>query len=286
MRIGAYFVVPLYEGQILRDGGVTFGAIPKNKWNELAPADERNRVSMGLCSFLIQGNGANILVDAGIGDKLSPEEQDREGIQRRTNIDALLKNVSLTREDIDVVVMTHLHFAAAGGLTRVNEEGALEPSFPRARVVVQNGEWEHGIHTNLRTRGLYNKENYEALLWHQQLELINGDVQLFPGLWVRHTGGHTEHHQVVQIESEGEGAVFFGDLIPSVNHVPLNVISSLDSFPVTTMEKKAELLNILIDNHWVAFFAHDDKIAAATITGTLRGKEGLTVDALLQHGVA
>ncbi len=283
MRIGAYFVVPLYEGEILRDGGVTFGAIPKSQWTNLAKADNQNCIPMGLCSFLIQGNGANILVDAGVGSKLDTAAEKKDGIRRRHTMDDLLAAVDLTCDDIDVVIVTHLHFSAAGGLTRVNADGALEPAFPKARIVVQNGEWEHGIHTNLRTRHLYNKENYEALLWHQKLEMIEGDVQLFPGLWARLTGGHTEHHQIIQIESEEEGAVFFGDLIPSVNHLPLNVISSLDSFPMTTMDKKSELLNVCIQNRWVSFFSHDEQVAAAQISGSIRGKEGLTIDSLLEH---
>ncbi len=283
MRIGAYFVVPLFEGQILRDGGVTFGAIPKAQWTTLATPNEQNLITMGLCSFLVQGHGVNILVDTGIGSKLSSDFESKEGILRRAHLEELLAQVDISFADIDVVVVTHLHFASAGGLTRMNEEGALEPSFPKARIVVQKDEWEHGIHTNLRTRRLYNKENYEALLWHQQLELIEGDVQLFPGFWVRLTGGHTEHHQIVQIESEDEGAIFFGDLIPSVNHLPLNVISSLDSFPMTTMDKKAEWLNVCIKNHWVAFFSHDEAVAGAQITGSIRGPEGLTIDTLLNH---
>lgn len=283
MRIGAYFVVPLYEGEILRDGGVTFGAIPKNQWTKLATPDVQNLIPMGLCSFLIQGNGVNILVDTGVGDKLGHEAETKDGIRRRNTLEELLAQVDITFNDIDVVILTHLHFAAAGGLTKVNEEGALEPAFPKARIVIQKDEWEQGIHTNLRTRRLYNKENYEALLWHQQLEMIEGDVQLFPGLWARLTGGHTEHHQIVQIDSEDEGAVFFGDLVPSTNHIPLNVISSLDSFPMTTMDKKAEWLNVCIKNHWVAFLSHDATAAAAQVSGSLRGPEELTIDTLMEH---
>ncbi len=285
MKIGNYFVLPLYEGLILRDGGVSFGCIPKSQWSLLATPDEQNRLPFGLTFFLVQGQGKNVLIDCGLGDKLDAETEMREGVTRAARIDDLLESAGLDRESIDIVVMTHLHFAAAGGLTRMGTDGALEPTFPRARIVIQSGEWENGIHANLRTRGLYNKENYEALLWHQKLELIEGDLQLLPGLWVHLTGGHTEDHQIVVIESENEGAIFFGDLVPSLLHLPLNVISSLDLMPLVSMEKKAEWLARAVHNQWVAFFSHDDEVAAALLRGSVRAPGGLAAEALIRHPV-
>ncbi|MCB9831245.1 MAG: MBL fold metallo-hydrolase [Planctomycetes bacterium] len=283
MKIGKYFVVPLYEGRILRDGGVSFGCIPRVQWSRLAAPDENNLIPFSLGLFLVQGHGKNMLIDCGLGDKLSDEVEVQEGISRAARIDGLLETVGLDRSAIDIVVMTHLHFASAGGLTRIGEEGALEPTFPRARVVIQQGEWENGIHANLRTRGLYNKENYEALLWHQQLELIDGDLQLLPGLWVHMTGGHTEHHQIVVIDSENEGGIFFGDLVPSLWHLPLNVVSALDLMPLVTMEKKAEWLARAAHNQWVCFFSHDAQVAAAMLSGSVRAPGGLGSEVLLQH---
>lgn len=281
MKIGAYFVTPLFEGTILRDGGVAFGVIPRAEWSVIMPPDAQNQVRFSLTYFLVQGHGKNILIDSGIGEKLSAVEERGLGVTRMARTDDILGHHGLKREDIDFVVMTHLHFGSAGGLTLMSREGGLVPAFPKARIIVQEGEWERAVHANIRTRPLYRKEDFEPLLWHQCLELLDSDEQLMPGLWVRVTGGHTKFHQIVVIESEGEGAVFWGDLIPSVHHLNLNAISAQDLYPLRSVEMKAEWLTRAIQHHWVSFFSRDPKVAAAQLSGSVRGEDGVTFDALL-----
>ena len=283
MKIGSYFVLPLHEGSLLRDGGVTFGVMPKTEWSKSISADESNRVRLGLTYFLVQGRGHNVLIDVGVGDKNTPEQEEAKGICREAGADRLLAAYELEREDIDTIILTHLHFGAAGGLTRLNDEGALEPAYPNARIVIQNGEWERAIHTNLRTKSLYNKEDYEPLLWHGNLDLVDGDAEVLPDITVHVTGGHTKAHQIAVIQSEGEGGVFWGDLIPSVYHLPLNAISALDLYPLVSMEKRAEWLDIAIKRDWVSFFGRDPDVAAAQLRGDVRSPEGVEFDALLSH---
>lgn len=285
LRIGAYFVIPLYQGSMARDGGVAFGMMPKREWSRVMRPDAANNVSLGVTFFLVQGHGLNILVDAGIGDKRDAQALAAFGVDVHKTTDELLGEVGLTRSDIQVVVVSHLHVASAGGLTRLNEDGAVEPAFPEARVVVQNGEWERAIHTNLRTRGLYSKEDYEALLWHQQLELIEGVVEVAPGLFARATGGHTKAHQIVVIESQGEGAIFWSDLIPTLAHLRLDAISAIDLYPITTMEQKAELMDKAVEQKWVSFFSRDAEVAAALLTGNVRSAAGVHAEVLIRHPI-
>jgi glyoxylase-like metal-dependent hydrolase (beta-lactamase superfamily II) len=283
VKIGAYFVTPLCEGSLYLDGGAMFGLLPRPEWSKLMAPDADNRVKLALTHFLVQGHGKNVLIDAGIGEKLSTAESQQVGITRAVSTDALLAHHDLKREDIDLVITTHLHYSSAGGLTRMSAEGGLVPSYPNARVVIQEGEWERAIHANVRTRPLYRKEDFEPLLWHQCIELVDSDEQLMPGLHVRITGGHTKYHQIVVLDSESEGAVFWGDLIPTIHHVPLNTISAYDLYPLQSMEKKAEWLTRSVEQHWVAFLSRDPKVAAAQLSGAVRGEGGVELDALLTH---
>lgn len=283
MKIGAYFVVPLYQGAMARDGGIAFGTIPKSEWAKFAAPDRANNILLGISFFLVQGHGMNILVDAGVGDKRSGESLKEFGVDVRKTTEELLVEVGLTRSDIHIVVLTHLHSASAGGLTRMSEDGAVEPTFPEARVVVQNGEWERAIHTNLRTKRLYSKEDYEVLLWNQKLDLIEGVAEVAPGLYARETGGHTKSHQIVAIESQGEGAIFWGDLIPTLSHLRLDAISALDLYPLSTMEQKAELMDKAVGQRWVSFFSRDPAVAAATLTGDARSARGIHAETLIRH---
>lgn len=285
MKIGDWFVVPLFEGMMAIDGGAAFGVIPWTDWSEWMAPDAQNRVDLSLCFFLVQGRGHNLLIDTGFGDKRSPEEMETLGVRKRATTGELLASVGLNADDIDTIILTHLHAAHAGGLTRLNAEGAVEPAFPNARIVVQNGEWERSIHTNIRTRSLYHKEDFEPLLWHRQLDFVDGDEEIFPGIHLRTTGGHTKSHEIVVVESEGEGAIFFGDLLPTVHHLRLNAISAYDLYPLVTMEKKAEWLDIALRRSWMVFFGSDPSIAAAQLSGSVRAAEGVAFEPLLMHPV-
>lgn len=283
LKIGDYFVTPLVEGTVKRDGGVAFGLLPRSIWSGFAESDSENMVTFSLTSFLLQGLGKNILIDTGVGTKLGPEGEALLEIHRTDLIDAMLEDVDLKAADIDMVILTHLHTTAAGGLTRLDDDRVLVPAYPNARVVVQEGEWERAVHANLRTRQFINKEDFEPLLWHQVLDLVEGDTEILPGLHLEVTGGHTKMHQVVRLESQGEGAIFWGGLVPSVHYFDLNTIAADDLYPLRSMERKAELLDSAIEAGWVHFLAHDPEFSAVLVFGDLRGGEGVSFEALLTH---
>ena len=140
------------------------------------------------------------------------------------------------------MVNTHLHFDHAGGNTRL-VDGTAVPTFPRARYVVQMGEWEDATHPHERSRASYREAELRAR-WprSRQLETVQGEVEVAPGVRVVPVGGHTAYHQMVVVEGGGETLAIPTDLLPTTSHLPLPFVMGYDLFPVGTLEAKRRLL--------------------------------------------
>ena len=269
MKLGKFTLISLSDGTFWLDGGAMFGVVPKVIWEKLNPADELNRIELGLNPLLIQTGEKNILIDTGIGDKFDEKFKKIFRVDKSQHLLNSLGNIGLKPEDIDIVINTHLHFDHCGGNTCV-KEGKIVPTFPNAKYVIQKGEWENAINPNERTRASYLKENFVPIEEAGQLELIEGDVEILPGIRVYVTGGHTKSHQVVFIEAGDKKAVYLGDLIPTASHIKLPYIMGYDLYPIETLEKKRELLPKAISENWLLVFEHDPKITM----GYLEEKEG------------
>ena len=146
------------------------------------------------------------------------------------------------------------------------------PAFPHAKYFVQQGEYEDAVRSNERTKVSYRRENFTPLMHCNQWEFLEGDTELLPGLSVMVTGGHTEHHQIVKIESEGKVALYLGDLIPTVSHLPLPYIMGYDLFPLQTLESKRWLLDQAYEEEWLLVFEHDPKISMGYVKKDIEGK--------------
>ena len=157
--------------------------------------------------------------------------------------------------------------------------GAARPTtaFPGARYVVQKGEWEDAHDTNEVTRSSYLPEELDAIERLGQLELIEGDRGVAPGVRAVVTGGHTRTHQMVVIESGGQTCVFWGDLIPMAAHVNMSYIMSYDLYPVDTLEQKRLWLGQAIKGEWVSYFEHDPRVTFAQLAG---GERRINVERL------
>jgi glyoxylase-like metal-dependent hydrolase (beta-lactamase superfamily II) len=267
MKFGEFDVVPLLDGFLRLDGGAMFGVVPKPLWQKRTEADERNRIPLGLRPLLVRTPGRNILIDAGIGGKVTPKDAEIYAVDRRPGLEASLASVGLTPDDIDVVIASHLHFDHAGGFTRVAGD-RLVPAFPRAAYYVRRGEWEDATHPHERNRASYLAENFVPLEDAGVLKFIEGDGDLFPGVSVWRTGGHTMHHQIVRIESGGRAGVFTADLMPTSAHVDPPWIMGYDLYPMDTLQYKKAFLAEAIAREYVIFFEHDPVIAAGVIRET------------------
>jgi len=271
VKFGAFDIQPVTDGRFRLDGGAMFGVVPKVLWEKCCQPDEQNRISLGLNCLLIRTGRKNILVDTGLGDKEDAEFQEMFAVERIPTLRDSLKMQGLQPEDIHMVVNTHLHFDHAGGNT-VRENGAIVPTFPRAKYFVQRGEYEDAARANERTRASYRRENFTPVAHVDQWEFMDGETELVPGVSVVVTEGHTRHHQSIKIESEGQIAFYLGDLIPTVSHLPLPYIMGYDLYPLQTLETKRWVLDRALSENWLLVFEHDPRVLMGRVRKDIEGK--------------
>ncbi|HUF28411.1 MAG TPA: MBL fold metallo-hydrolase [Gemmatimonadaceae bacterium] len=247
------------------DGGAMFGVVPKPLWERRIKADERNRIQLGMRCLLVEHAIGPILIDTGAGNKESEKFIDIYGIENageggRTMLEDGLRAAGFAPDDIVLVINSHLHFDHAGGNTFRDASGAVKPSFPNARYVVQAGEHSWASHTNERTGASYFPYNWEPVRDAGLLDLVEGEREIVPGVRVIPTPGHTPHHQGILIESSGERAFFLADLVPTAAHLPLPWIMGYDVEPLVTLETKRRILARAHDERWLVVFEHDWEI--------------------------
>ena len=264
MKFGNYECVSIDLGNLLVDGGAMFGVVPKVLWEKKIPADDKNRIHMKANSLLIQGNGKHILVDTGCGNKLSEKEKKIYDIDNDINIDALLSKHGLNCEDITDVILTHLHFDHTGGATGY-KNGAVCPTFPSAVYYLQKKQWEAANYPNLRDGSSFIKDNYMPLLDSGVLKIIDGHMNLFEGIDIVVTHGHTPGQQHPLIRGEGTSLFYCADIFPTSAHLPVVWHMAYDVDPLLVMKEKQDILKRALKENWVLFFEHDPDIIAARI---------------------
>jgi glyoxylase-like metal-dependent hydrolase (beta-lactamase superfamily II) len=272
MKLGAFEIYPLSDGSFRLDGGAMFGVVPKALWQRCCAADELNRIPLSLTCLLIRAHGKNILVDTGLGSKEDPRFKEMFAVDRAISLELSLKRLGLSRDDIDLVINTHLHFDHAGGNTMDNGSGTLVPAFPKARYVVQRGEYDDAVQANERTRASYRRDNFLPITDADRWDLLDGDTELLPGITAVVTQGHTRYHQGIKVESEGRTAFYLGDLIPTVCHLPLPYIMGYDLSPLQTLETKRWVLDRAFEEKWLLLFEHDPIVQAGRVQRDTDGK--------------
>ena len=260
--IGRWRVHAIQAGGQQLDGGAMFGVVPKTLWERRIAADARNRIPLGMRCLLIEHDDGLVLLDTGLGNKeeakfLEIYGIDNAGTEGRTALEDGIRAAGFTPADVRLVINTHLHFDHAGGNSWRAPTGELLPTFPNARYVVQAGEQRYAEHPNERTAASYFPANWVPVATAGQLEVVQGAVELLPGISVRPTPGHTPHHQSVLLRSGGEVACFLGDVIPTTHHVPLPWIMGYDVEPLVTLESKRALLAEALRDDWLLIFEHD-----------------------------
>jgi glyoxylase-like metal-dependent hydrolase (beta-lactamase superfamily II) len=258
-------ITPLRTGAFRLDGGGMFGLIPKTMWSQWTTPDADNRIALSTRSLLVEtARDGLVLVEAGCGDKWTDKERATYALDRRTAVDAL-REAGVAPADIAHVVVTHLHFDHAGGLT-VAADGGPVPTFPRARIHVQRTEWHDALANKSTMTRTYLRTHLDPIA--SQVELHDGHCTPLQGFTLLPTAGHTWGHQSVLVDgASGEGGasphLFTGDACPTIHHAHPAASLGYDMMAYEAMLSKRRVLGRAADAGWLVALDHDPLHALA-----------------------
>lgn len=276
LQLGDFELSVFSDGTYPLDGGAFFGVIPKVMWSRKVTANAENYVTAGLNSLLIRTGKQTVLVETGMGNKLSPRMAKFYGQPAQ-----LLDNLAaagVEPEEIDIVINSHLHFDHCGWNTVRDSNGKLVPTFPRAKYYAPEGEWQYAQNPSERDSISFLSENYDPLVASGQMTLLKGGEEIVPGISVQTFPGHTLHMMGVIVRggknlqisqttrdmghpgsSQVPTACYISDLIPTTAHIDLTWGMGFDLYPLQTIESKKQYYAQAIPEKWLTVFTHDAK---------------------------
>lgn len=250
------------------DGGVLFGATPRNLWGAWYRPDFNNQVRLASRSLLVQQGRSNILVLAGSEGLLAPWADTCACHCHHEELIDALQALGLTERDIDVVLLTHLH-AFPGAVLRqaLQDETALRLRFPKARYLVGTRQWARATRPHPRDRGLFLQRLLRRLESSERLSLIDSSIPEFLGEgWKLHcSDGYTPGQLLPEIAMPGGPLIYAGDLIPGIPWLRLEVCSALDRDAECTVGEKEQLLDYLVATRGRLILSRDPDVAMAKI---------------------
>jgi glyoxylase-like metal-dependent hydrolase (beta-lactamase superfamily II) len=272
LTLGDFELGVFSDGTYGLDGGALFGVVPKVMWSKKVTADERNYCTVGLNSLLIRTGKQTVLVETGMGNKLSDRMVKFYGQPAQ-----LLDNLAaagVAPEDIDIVINSHLHFDHCGWNTVRDKQGKIVPTFPRAKYYAPQGEWQYARRPSVRDAISYIPENYDPLVESGQMTLLRGGEQILPGITVETFRGHTASMQAILVSGGGRPhtACYISDLIPTTAHLDLAWGMSFDLYPLDTIESKKRYYAWAIPQKCLTVFTHDPRTPWAYVEQDESGK--------------
>lgn len=272
------------------DGGAMFGNAPKSLWERWAAPDARNRIELACRALLVREPGRNILLETGIGAFFDPQMRDRYGVvePRHVLLDSLA-DVGLSDGDIDVVVLSHLHFDHAGGLLTAWREGeAWELLFRNATYVVSRAAWDRARAPHARDKASFIPELTALLESSGRLEVVEptkGRSEALGEAYRLHLShGHTPGLMLTEVPGQLGPVVFGADLVPGRAWVHKSITMGYDRFPELLIDEKSRLMDDLASRNGRLFFTHDPACAIARITKDELGRYGSVNDRRFLRG--
>ena len=264
------------------DGGAMFGNVPRALWEGWIAPDERHRIPLACRCLLIRDDNRTILLETGIGAFFAPPLRDRFGVvEDRHVLLESLATLGVNAVDVDVIVLSHLHFDHAGGiLSQWSQSSPLGLAFPRAQVVVGAEAWARAKAPHPRDRASFIPELVPLLEASGRVEVVTGDrsAVLGDGYRFHRSDGHTPGLLLTEIAMPDGPIVFAADLIPGRAWVHLPVTMGYDRYPELLIDEKARLLGDLLERRGRLFFTHDPEIAMSRVARDAKGKYGTTDD--------
>lgn len=249
----------LEGSDLLADGGRMFGPVPQALWNRHYPSNEDNLVPSITAPILLQYDQRNILIDTGHGtSKMSDKEKRNEGIQSDNQLMESLEKLDLNREDIDTVLMTHMHNDHAGGLTYLAGDQIVS-TFPNANIYIQEDEWNDVQHPTGRTKSTYLEENWKPI--QKQVMTFKENVKIGNDIQIFHSGGHTRGHSMVMLEQEGEKILHMADNFESAVFNNPFWVTGVDDYPMDVISIRQEWQAKGYENNYYFSFYHDPYFA-------------------------
>lgn len=242
-------------GVVSFDGGAIFGVVPKPLWHRKYPANEKNQITHATEPILIQYQGKNYLIDTGIGnDKLTEKQKRNFGIQEESRIEENLNELGLSPQDIDGILMTHMHFDHSSGLTYFKNHEYV-PTYPNAMIYMTKTEWDEVRHPNIRSKSSYWKQNWEAI--QDQVVTFDDELEVVSGITMYHTGGHSKGHAVVKLTQKNETVMHMADIMASAAHQNPLWVMAYDDYPMDSIFAKEKWMKQAYKGHYKFIFYHD-----------------------------
>lgn len=254
LQIGRAKLTWLNGGVNFLDGGAMFGVVPKALWSKKYP-NENNLIELRTDPILLQLDGKNYVIDSGMGNgKLTDKQKRNFGVLEESSINKSLTELGLTTGDIDVVLMTHLHFDHACGLTKPEGDDFV-PVFENATIITSAVEWNEMREPNIRSINTYWKENWQPI--QDQVKPFENELQITDGLKMIHTGGHSDGHCILVFEDGEEMFIHMADIMPTHGHQNKLWALAFDDYPVTSVHQKEKWMEYGYSKKaWYTFY-HD-----------------------------
>ncbi len=256
------------------DGGAMYGNAPRPLWERWSPPDDRHRIELACRCLLLRDGDRLLLFETGIGDFFEPKLADRFGVEGEGN--ELMKGfaaLGIDESEIDVVVLSHLHFDHAGGLLPAHGAAERVLHFPNATYLVGAEHWARAQHPHPRDRASFLPELNALLEQSGRLHLVEGDDDVLgAGFRFHWSSGHTPGLMLTEIDMNGFPVVFAGDLVPGVPWVHVPITMGYDRFPEQLIDEKEALLADLAARGGRLFFTHDPATAVGTVARDDRGR--------------